>query len=278
MPTAMKYFKKYGFMNYVERWGGTTATKFGTGISPTEQQRRRPNNVDYAKATWHSHVMANGTKTVKVHYTEKKATDFRNFMNKTLNEAGNYGWFSRVNAAALYNKVDEDYGTCMASHGTYKMGDLFDFDGSDFTINYRFNYNFWDRLARLKTLGIVEANNTIENPFGDVTQSFPSEVSMTGDPDGRDLCINFIGDVTNASQMNTDWTARAYLIPDQGTGLTITKQGDADTLVCSNDFELEVVGAGPNINVEVGRPMRLQSDTCQFNPSKQGIIFHVWKD
>lgn len=277
MSHAVKSFKKYNFINHVERWTTSQMTKFGSGISPTPGNRQSDGIVDYSKTSMHCHVMANGDKTIKVHYTEKKATDFRNFMNKTLAEAAQSGWFSNVSGCAMYNRIDEDYGTSVATHGDYKMSDLFWFSDSDYSVRYQHNYNFWDRIDRLKTLGLMNDDLSIDTPFHYTTHSFPSEVTMRGMPDGRDLCMTFAGDVSNQSALSSEWNSKAYLIPNETVGLTISKQGQMDTLVCANDFELEVVGEGPNINVEVGRPMRLESFEAQFNPSRRGLIFHVWK-
>lgn len=276
MSHAVKSFKKYNFINYVERWTTSQMTKFGAGISPTPGNRQVEGIVDYSKTSMHCHVMSNGDKWIKVHYTEKKATDFRNLMNKTLAEAAESGWFSNVSGCAMYNRIDEDYGTSIATHGQYKMGDLFWFSDSDYSVRYRHDYNFWDRIDRLKTLGLMNDDLSIDTPFNYAIPSFPTEVTMRGMPDGRDLCMTFAGDVSNQSALS-EWNSKAYLIPNETVGLTIQKQGQMDTLVCANDFELEVVGEGPNINVEVGRPMRLESFEAQFNPSRRGLIFHVWK-
>ena len=276
MSHATKSFKKYNFITHVDRWTGASFNKFGSGISPVEGNRKVPGLVDYSKSTMHCHVMPNGEKWVKIYYTVKKATDFRNLMNKTLAEAAQSGWFGETAGCALYNKIDDDFGTSLTVHGHHKMADLFHF-GGDYTVRYRFNYNFWDRIDRLKTLNLLNDDLSIDDPFHNVMPSFPSEVTMTGEPDGRDLCINFAGDVSNYSALSDEWNSKAYLIPNESQGLTISKQGEADTLVCANDFELEVPGEGPNINVEVGRPMRLVSPSAQFNPSKRGLIFHVWK-
>ncbi len=272
MTIEHSYFKKYNFINFVERWDDDWHHKYGSGLSPIPGLRKLPEQVHYSKATWNCHVMTNGTKNVKVHYTAKKSTDFRALMNMTLAEAGRDGWWSKVNCCALYNRVDEQFGTCIAAHGDQTMGDLFEFNGSDYTVTYRFNYNLWDRIDRLKTIGLLNDDLSMDNPFNEVLHSFPTELQMQGDPDGRDICMNFVGDVTNPSQM-VEWNSKAYLIPDETTALTIPKRGQADTLVMTNVFTV----GDTNIPLEVGRPIRLASLSVDINQGVRGLIFHVWK-
>ena len=276
MSQAAKTFKKYGFINTVSRWTEDRHIKHGQGISPTVNMRKTEGVVDYAKSTWTAHIMSDGTKTAKVHYTEKKATDFRALMNKTLNEAVGNGWFSKVNGCALFNNIDRQYGTSLSTHGNYKMADLFDFNGDEYVINYLFNYNLWERVERLKGIGLLNDDMTIDDAFGDVYHSFPTQIVMEGDAHNRDLCLNFIADATYPSDLNNLWGCKAHLIVDDVTTTTINKLGSADTLVCTNDFELEVVGEGPNLAMEPGRPIRLSSNSAQFNPGRRGLIFHVW--
>ena len=275
MASQQQFFKKYGFLNYVDRWEPSDEPhgQFGVGTLPADGIRL---NDHFVKTIWTCHLQSDGRKTVKHFLTSRKSTDFRLLMNQTLNEAHGVGWGPRLNGAMLYNYVDQDYGTTHEEHGNCKMGDLFRFNGDDYSYEMKLDYNFWNRLDRLKTLGLVNDDNTIDDPFSQARVPHVSQITYSNQVQRNAFCINFIGDAATRTGLADDWNSKAWLIPDEETALTIQKQGTHDTIVPINNFVVAGMNGGDDITLEPGRPAKLTQDRT-INAGKPGIILHVWK-
>lgn len=276
MAAIETFYKKYGFLNYVERWEASDEPhgKFGTAPASVDGLRI---NDHYSKTTWTLHCAADGKNDVKVYFTERKATEFRNFMNMTASQAITEGFISKFTLACIWNRVDNDYGISMTDHGHLKMGDLVTFNGDDYSVLYEMDYNWEGRLTRLKNLGLVTSDNTITRPFSLGRPPHVTELGFSQQQDRKAFCINFVGDAATRAQLSANWNSKAYLIPDDTTSLTLTKAGTHDTIVCTTDFTIAGIDGGADIVVEPGRPIKLTSNTRTVNAGRKGIIFHVWK-
>ena len=276
MAAIETFFKKYGFMNYVERWESSDEpfAKFGAAVSSVDGLRI---NDQYSKTTWTNHICNDGKKDVKIYFTERKSTEFRNLMNMTLGQAVTEGWMSKLSLACVYNRVDNDYGVSLADHGHLKYGDVFTFNGDDYSVLYEMDYNWEGRLDRLKTLGLVTSDNTITRPFALARPPHVTQIGYSQQEDRKSFCINFVGDASSRQQLSDTWNSKAYLIPDTSTSLTLSKEGTHDTIVCTTDFTIAGIDGGDDIVVEPGRPIKLSSASRTVNAGRKGIIFHVWK-
>ena len=273
---AESFYKKYGFFNFVTRWeeADEPYAKFGAGTAPVDGLRI---NDHYTKTIWVLHMCNDGKKDIKLYFTDRKSTEFRNLMDMKLNEAVTDGWISKFQLCCVYNHSDNEFGVSLSNDGNKKMRDVFTFNGDDYSLLYECDYNWDGRLDRLKTIGLVNSDNTIDNPFGFGRPPHVVQVGYYQNIDKRDICINFIGDVGTREQLSTNWNSKAYLVPDTSTSLTLTKQGTHDTLVFSTDFTIAGIDGGDDITVETGRPIKLSSATRTVNAGRRGVIFHVWK-
>ena len=276
MAAIETFYKKYGFLNYVERWEASDEPhgKFGTAPASVDGLRI---NDHFSKTTWTIHCQNDGKKDVKVFFTERKSTEFRNFMNMTVSQAVTEGFISKFSLACLYNRVDMDYGHSLSNDGDRKMGDLLTFNGDDFSVLYEMDYNWEGRLTRLKSLGLVTSDNTITRPFSLGRAPHVTEIGYSQQGDRKSFCLNFVGDASSRAQLSSSWNSKAYLIPDTSTSLTLTKAGTHDTIVCTSDFTIAGIDGGDDIVVEPGRPIKLSTASRTVNAGRKGIIFHVWK-
>lgn len=276
MATTENLFKKYGFINFVERWEAADEpyAKFGSGAANVDGLRI---SDYYTKTPWVIHLCNDGKKDIKMYYTERKSTEFRNLMNMKLSQALTEGFMSKLSLACVYNRVDMDYGVSETTHADEKVGDLFTFNGDDYSVLYEMDYNWEGRLTRLKNLGLVTSDNTITRPFQLGRPYHVSQLGYSQQSDKKAFCINFVGDASTRDQLSASWNSKAYLIPDTSTSLTLTKAGTHDTIVCTSDFTIAGIDGGADITVEPGRPIKLTSDSRTVNAGRKGIIFHVWK-
>jgi len=272
--STKSHYKKYGFINFFDRWTTDTMTQFGTSAFPTTTTKLKD---DYFKMNWGGQFQSDGTRAIKYFFTQKKDTDFRNLMNKTLNQAIDSDEFiAQINACCLYNRVDSAYGVSAANHGDCLMGDLFDFDGSDYSLTYQLNYNIGaNKLARLKTIGLINADNTIDNPLANFRPANACEITFQSDMnDKRSVCVNFIPtNVAARSDFKSNWNQKGYFNPTSSDNTVITKLGaTTDILVPLNDFTCV---KDTNVSLEFGRPVKLVSDSVTLT-DRSGFIIHVY--
>lgn len=281
MSIANLTYKQHGFINFVTRWQDEDGdfTEKQAGAAPVQAlMAKGGTSTHYHRSTWSTHLCTDGTKTVKVYYTEKKASELRTLMNTKLKDAVDPNTNSRINGAMQINNVDNQYGTSIETHGEYKMGDLFNFNMDDYSLEYQFNYNWWNWTQRLKDLGLLNADMTMDNPFGVIRPSKPFQIRYHAatQVDKRAVCVNFPGDVTTYNDYDA-WNQKAYFIETDTEELTINKLGTHDTIVPINTFVVEGLNSGPDIPLEYGQPVLLSSASRKIKAGHRGIILHVWK-
>lgn len=284
MANITTTYKKYGFINYIDRWDPLTDGEYirrTTALpAPTEQSRVAPNNANYSKAIYHLNCQGSGTRRHTVYFTAQKDTDFRILMNTKFKDvvAGTTRGISDVTLSALFNNVDQDYGVSVATHGEYTMGQLFDFNGDEYKVVYDMDYNFGvaGREARMKELGLVTADNEFTKVFGTMVPSYPMDTRI-GDPDGRSLCCNFIPPLVGTYSDLMAWNHKGYVIFNQTDTLTINKLGNDDIIIPLNDFVIEGINGGADVTCEFGRPMQLVSQSRTIKAGLGGYLLHVYK-
>jgi len=282
MATITSRYKGYGFINYIDRWDpevdGAFIRRTTALPAPTEQSRISLNNPNYSKSIYHVNLQNGGTRRQVSYFTAHKDTEFRTLMNTKFKDVqgDSNRYMSHITLGALYNKVDDDFGTSIATHGEYTMGDLFDFNGDEYKATYNLNYDFHTREQRLKDIGLVSSNNEMVQVFTTMVPAYPMDTRFTH-TSGRALCCNFIPSNVGTYADLLSWNHKAYYIFDATQSLTINKLGTDDLIVPLNDFVLEGIDGGADVTAEYGRPMQLVSSSRTVNAGMTGLLLHVYK-
>jgi hypothetical protein len=282
MANITSTYKSYGFINYIDRWDpitdGAHLRRTTSLPAPTEQSRITHNNSNYSKSIFHLNCQGSGNRRHTVYFTAQKDTDFRVLMNTKFKDVvtGSNRFVSDITLAALFNRVDQDYGVSVADHGEYTMGELFEFNGDEYKVIYDMNYNFGGREARMKQLGIVTADNEFTKVFGSMVPSYPVD-SRISPSEGRALCCNFIPPSVGTYSDLMAWNHKGYVIFNQTDTLTINKLGDEDFIVPLNDFVIEGINGDADVTCEFGRPMQLVSQSRTIKAGMGGYLLHIYK-
>tara|TARA_R110000868_G_scaffold276552_3_gene536240 strand:+ start:4489 stop:5277 length:789 start_codon:yes stop_codon:yes gene_type:complete len=203
-------------------------------------------------------------KHIKVSYGQKYDTEFRAHMNAPglrLREVSNIGAVHRL---FLENKMLGAVGWSVEQASTATLAEMFDFDGSDYSVTYKSDWRYSKNKERM--LELTGGETYVSNVMATSRPAFPGEVEWI--QGGSEVCVKFVPSESYGGY--NAWENGLHIQTQEAGAFTILKRGTGKNYIILTEDGQTSTGLG----LDAGRPYTLVSPSISIM-ARDNLILHI---
>ena len=245
--------------------------------------------TQWSKVPWRTYLQNGGVRRNKIIFGPDRDTEFRDFINMTLNDLSEYRnnttGFAFGGLSKLFSKTKlETLPGILDAHNNKKIAEIFETSGDDYSVTIEQDFNLDDdgRKDWMVSSGLIDSNNYFANPMASVIPNATIETSWSEQgmhpSELRFYCVNFWPENLNTfDQLFREWSQCGY-IKFRDERLVIPKRGTKDIIISSAHLKLSPQDDLHGGTIAPSRAYELKTASREFDTNNSGIVIHLWRE